>query len=277
MSQTQTPPRRSVAQDIVRAVQALRGIKVASLAEVRYEDRRFPLLLIESAATPAGNELPAVLISGGVHGDEPAGVHAALEFLRYDLPRFSEMFRLFVLPCVNPSGYEADTLETVNGVNLNRCFGRNSNAPEVRAVESWLAHSGLQFRVTFDLHEVPPQYTGEGFVESDNPTATYLYETVTDGSERIGGRMIGTLPADVEVCDWPEIYNDINTGGVVSYPEACRNVVYAERTSLDAYLNGRFTRHSFTTETPTGWDLDKRVAVQRHYLRTALQVIGEMG
>jgi len=261
----------------VRAVHGLRGVKAAPLTEVSYSDRRFPVLLVESTANPASDELPAVLISGGVHGDEPAGVHAALEFLRHDLPRFTEMFRVFVLPCVNPSGYEADTLETMDGVNINRCFGRNSDVREVRAVESWLARSGLRFRVTFDLHEVPPEYTGEGFVKSDNPTATYLYETVADHSARIGSRMIESLPADVAVCDWATIYNDINTGGVVSYPEACRNAIYAERTSLDAYLNGQFTHHSFTTETPTGWDLEKRVAVQRHYLRTALRLISEMG
>ena len=99
---------------------------------------------------------------------------------RAQFPAVHPGFRFVILPCVNPSGYEGNTLETMHGVNLNRSFGRDSPHQEIRAIESWLEGSGHRFRVTFDLHEAPPDYEGEGFGKSDNPDGTYLYETVTD-------------------------------------------------------------------------------------------------
>jgi hypothetical protein len=214
-----------------------------------------------------------VLISAGVHGDEPAGVHAAMDFLRDVAPMFADDFRFVVLPCVNPSGYEANTLETMSGLNLNRSFKPDTTAHEARALEAWLSGVRDTFCVTFDLHEVQPYYQGEGFVECDNPEGTYLYETVSNPSQRIGRELIAALREGVEVCRWPTIYHDINDGGVISYPEACRNAIYAEKTTLEAYLNGRFTDHSFTTETPTIWGLDERIMTHLTYLITALRLI----
>lgn len=268
------PIHRWFAREVEERVEALEGVSVRSLGEVRYGAHAYPLLCIESraGARPAKGQ-DRVLISAGVHGDEPAGVHAALDFLRDVMPAYGDDFQFVVLPCVNPSGYEANTLETISGVNLNRSFRSGTTAAEVRAIEAWLAQARPSFRVTFDLHEIPPHYRDEGFVESDNPDATYLYETVSDQSPRLGHEMIAALSDDVDVCRWPTIYHDVNDGGVIAYPEACRNRVYAERTTLDAYLNGLFTHHSFTTETPTTWDFPRRVTTHLTYVRTALNLI----
>jgi len=120
-----------------------------------------------------------------------------------------------------------------------------------------------------DLHEVMPTYCGEGFVEADNPRACYLYECQHEARRRLGHEMIAALPAETEVCDWQEIYHDKGDGGVVFYPEACANKIYGQNTTFDAFLNGRYTNHSFTTETPTGWNLEKRVATQLTWLIVA--------
>lgn len=125
--------------------------------------------------------------------------------------------------------------------------------------------------MTFDLHEVRPDYVGEGFVQKDNPRAAYLYETVNDDSKRIGRLMIDTLPPGRQVCDWPTIYDDINNAGVISYPEGCRNKIYAEATSFDSFLSNRYTGHSFTLETPTRWSLRDRVDTHLTFLKTALR------
>jgi hypothetical protein len=226
-------------------------------------------LCVRSARWSVGR--PAVLISGGVHGDEPAGVHAALAFLADDQREFDDVLQFAVFPCVNPSGFDADTLETASGANLNRLFGVNSSQPEIRAIEGWLRAQGQRFPMTFDLHEVPPDYVGEGFVRKDNPRAAYLYETVTDGSQRVGRLMINALPSTRAVCDWPTIYDDINQAGVVSYPEGGRNKIYAEGTSFDSFLSRQYTGHSFTLETPTGWSLADRVDTHLTFVKTALR------
>lgn len=267
---------RSFWRDVERVIAALPNVHVQQLGDVTHGLHRYPLLCVESDS-PADRDkdrIP-VLISGGVHGNEPAGVYAALEFLRDFAPGLSRHYRFIVLPCVNPSGYEADTLESMSGANLNRCFGCGSAEPEVRIIETWLAEIGVRFRVTFDLHEAPPSYVGEGFVESDNPTGTWLYETVIDGSPRLGRQMIDALPDGTEVCTWPRVYEDINDGGVVAYPDACRNAIYAQATSLDSFLNGRWTGHSFTSETPTDWPMQRRIQTHLIYLSTALQKITE--
>jgi hypothetical protein len=257
------------AQEVESKLPLLRGYSVEQIAHVSYGDARWPILCIRS--TPWEVTRPTVLISGGVHGDEPAGVHAALRFLADGQREFNDVLQFVVFPCVNPSGFDAGTLGTKSGANLNRLFGTGSTQPEVRAIENWLRVHARRFRMTFDLHETRPDYVGEGFVEKDNPRAAYLYETVTDDSDRIGRLMIDALPSDRMVCDWPTIYNDINQAGVISYPEACRNPIYARGTSFEGFLSRWYTGHAFTLETPTGWSLSDRVDTHLTFLKVALR------
>jgi hypothetical protein len=260
---------RSFADQVEARLQRLKGVSTASIGSVDYDDRCYPILA-SLVTTDGASDRPWILITAGAHGDEFAGVFAALEFLESRAHAVAPWFQIAVLPCINPSGFELDTLETASGANLNRLFGTNSAQAEVVAVESWLRRSQHRFAATFDLHEIPPNYRGEGFVESDNPRGCYLYETQTDHSRRIGRAMVDALPPSFEVCRWPLIYKDRNDNGVVSYPEACGNAIYAEQTSLDAYLHAHFTGHSFTLETPTGWPLEKRVRTHLIWLDTAL-------
>jgi hypothetical protein len=125
--------------------------------------------------------------------------------------------------------------------------------------------------MAFDLHEVRSDYVGEGFSEKDNPRGAYLYEFVRDRSEGLGRFMIDALPPERPVCDWPTIYNDINHRGVITYPDDCRNEIFAAGTSLDAYLFQSCADHAFTLETPTGWSLSDRIDTHLRFLRTALR------
>lgn len=263
------PGRRSFAREVEARIRRLKGFVTTTIGSARYGNRVYPIL----ACTTSGagdRRRPKILVSGGVHGDEVAGVFAALEFLETLAPPLTPWFQIAVLPCMNPSGFELETLETADGANLNRLFGTETRQPEIVAVDSWLRRLNHRFAVTFDLHEVYPDYRGEGFVESDNPRACYLYETQEDHSRRIGRLMVDALPPSFEVCRWPFVYEDTNDEGVVSYPEACRNLVYANRTTFDAYLHGHFTGHSFTLETPMVWPLEKRIQAHLLWLDTAL-------
>jgi hypothetical protein len=182
-----------------------------------------------------------------------------------------EAVQFVVFPCVNPSGFDDGTLTTRSGANLNRLFGTGSNQQEIRAIENWLAAQRMRFSMTFDLHEVRPDYVGEGFVEADNPRAAYLYETVTDKSDRVGRTIIDALRPHRAVCDWPSIYGDVNDRGVISYPEGNRNPIYAKGTSFDAFLARQYTAHAFTFETPTEWALADRIDSHLKMLVTALR------
>ncbi len=263
---------RSFSRDVERPLEALDHLSLEVLSQLQHEEHRYPLLLARCEASVKG--LPTILISGGVHGNEPAGVYAAIAFLRRVLPRYRDHFNFIVFPCVNPSGFEADTLETRSQANLNRSFGSQEAPAEVGTIQEWLTSEKPRLRMSFDLHETVFNYRGEGFDESHNPRACYLYETRPDQDGRIGRALIDSLDESIEVCQRPTIYEDVNDAGVIAYPGACRNPVYEEASTFDGYLfeNG-YTTHSFTTETPTGWKLEKRIQVQLKWLETALDIL----
>ena len=134
---------------------------------------------------------------------------------------------------------------------------------ENKSVLESLKNGPKEYLITMDLHEVPFDYEGEGFKKEDNPTEFYLYENCADISLRIGHKIIKSLEGKIPICKREKIYDDINSNGVVWYPEGNLNAIYAENTSFDCFLLAQhYTKQSFTIETPTGWTLKERVNVQ---------------
>jgi hypothetical protein len=76
----------------------------------------------------------------GVHGDEPAGCAALVQFLTALVaePQRAAGYELFVYPVVNPAGYADRTRANRSGKDLNREFWQGSLEPEVRIVEDEL-------------------------------------------------------------------------------------------------------------------------------------------
>lgn len=77
---------------------------------------------IHAAAFGVGQT--AVLIHGGIHGDEPGAVRA-VERLRDTLGDWAGP-RVVLVPCVNPDGLAAARKENARGVDLNRNFSAAS-------------------------------------------------------------------------------------------------------------------------------------------------------
>jgi hypothetical protein len=75
--------------------------RIEQLATVSYGGSSWPILCVRSERWEVNR--PTILISGGVHGDEPAGVHAALEFLAGGQHEFDDVLQSVVFPCVNPA------------------------------------------------------------------------------------------------------------------------------------------------------------------------------
>ncbi|MFO0635458.1 MAG: succinylglutamate desuccinylase/aspartoacylase family protein [Nannocystaceae bacterium] len=70
---------------------------------------------------------PTALVQAGIHGDEIAGVHALAELLEEDLrPTHG---RLIVVPVMNPPAYRARERMAPGGLDLNRCFPGDAQAP----------------------------------------------------------------------------------------------------------------------------------------------------
>ncbi|MBK9753373.1 MAG: succinylglutamate desuccinylase/aspartoacylase family protein [Nannocystis sp.] len=71
---------------------------------------------------------PTALIQAGIHGDEIAGVHALQELLEEGIR--PTRGRLIVVPVMNPAAYRARQRCAPGGLDLNRCFPGDADAPE---------------------------------------------------------------------------------------------------------------------------------------------------
>ncbi len=107
----------------------------------RYELPRYLFL------GPKGGDAPIpIAIFAGIHGDEPEGVHAAIQFLKLleARPDFAAGYALSVYPICNPTGFEDNTRHSRLGKDLNREFWKNSAEPEVQLLQADLISRSFQ-------------------------------------------------------------------------------------------------------------------------------------
>ena len=99
-----------------------------------------------------GGDYYRVGIFAGIHGDETAGVLAAVRFLE-ELARTPELARgyeIYVYPLCNPTGFEDGTRHSRGGRDLNREFWTGSREPEVQLLEQQIRT--LRFDGLISLH-----------------------------------------------------------------------------------------------------------------------------
>ena len=195
-----------------------------------------------------------VLITGGMHGDEPAGVEAVLQFLERDNTPLLKNFSFLVIPCLNPYGYVHNTRETLGSVDINRAF-ETEDIAEVAIVKKALGQT--QFSLAIDFHE---DYDATGF---------YLYEGKRD-EKYIGPELAAAAKAigRIDPEDPGEDAPDLAEG------------VYKVATSwgtqgLTPYLLHFHSEHVIISETPTVWELQQRASLHLTILDTALNILSE--
>ncbi len=190
-----------------------------------------------------------ILITGGVHGDEPAGVEAVLQFLARDNTELLKRFSFIVIPCVNPYGYVHETRENSDGIDINRSF-EDEQVSEVDILKRAIGQT--QFTLAIDFHE---DYEATGF---------YLYEGNRDG-QYLGPKIVNVVknigPIDSEEFDKeaPGIAEGVYK---VSSEWGTQGLV--------PYLLHYHSEHVIITETPTVWPLEQRAALHLGVLDSAL-------
>lgn len=219
-------------------------------------------LLIAESGDPHG---PAITISAGVHGDEPAGPWALLSLVSDGLldPRFS--YRLW--PCLNPSGYTAGTRANAEGADINRSFSRGGTTPEARAVIT--ANRDRRFALALDLHE---DFEAEG---------CYLYEPLGPAAAaRFAERVVTALDdAGLPVQTIGEDF-DLGTPPAETPPYRLeRGIVFVDAeaelrlfpglpASLFHYRRGA---QPLTFESPRPRPWEDRIAAHRVFVTTTLE------
>ncbi len=84
-----------------------------------------------------GGDAVRIGLFAGIHGDEPAGVHALVRVLSqlHAAPDAATGYELFFYPICNPTGFAAGTRCSQSGRDLNREFWKHSSEPEVQLLE----------------------------------------------------------------------------------------------------------------------------------------------
>jgi len=189
-----------------------------------------------------------ILLTGGVHGDEPGGVEAALRFVEGGHREWLEHFSFSVVPCVSPTGYVRNTRENHEGVDLNRAF-EEGNAAEVRLVKDLLRniHAGC----FVDFHE---DWEAKRF---------YLYEGRRNG-EGLGPEIIRRVEGIGPIDPNNQEDEPLSRGVYGISPEWGTK-------GLVPYALKFHVPHALIFETPTEWAMDKRAEAHLAALDTVLQ------
>ncbi|MFA7343256.1 MAG: M14 family metallocarboxypeptidase [Terrimicrobiaceae bacterium] len=125
-----------------RAAEAA-GLKMRTFAE----SGGLPIYCLESG--PVRDERPAIYLSAGIHGDEPASTEGLISWVEKN-PRVIRKFRSLIFPCLNPWGLVNNCRLDPRGRDLNRCYNKG-RVPQIRAQVGVLGCS--RFDLALQLHE----------------------------------------------------------------------------------------------------------------------------
>lgn len=229
-----------------------RRLEALDLADMEMETAGFvdayPIYCIRLGGEPRGRK--EVLLSGGVHGDEPAGPEAVLGFLERNPADLLRSFTFLILPCVNPWGYVHNTRENRLGQDINRSFSA-SGVPEGEIARRILARK--RFDVYVDFHE---DWEATGF---------YMYEGRRD--ENWAGSHVVREVEKVGAID-PDGEDDEN-----DVPISRGHYRVAPSWGIGGivtHIHHYHADHVLIFETPTAWPMAQRTAAHLAGLDTVL-------
>ncbi|MCC6574000.1 MAG: succinylglutamate desuccinylase/aspartoacylase family protein [Planctomycetes bacterium] len=141
---------RSYAKDVLTVIDRLRPrFDVDEYGRIDYPPEHYPLLALRSRNWR--DNLPTILVTGGVHGYETSGVHGALRFADKHAAAYANRCNLLIAPCVCPWGYERIHRWTPHALDPNRSFKADTKVEECAALMKLVAP--MKFLVHLDLHE----------------------------------------------------------------------------------------------------------------------------
>lgn len=143
---------RSYEAEVLSVVKQLGSrFDVEEYGHLDYGPDGYPLMALRSRDWR--EDLPVVLITGGVHGYETSGVHGALQFLDENAEDYAGRVNLLVAPCVSPWAYERIHRWNANAVDPNRSFREDGQAEESSALMRLVAPIRDSALLHIDLHE----------------------------------------------------------------------------------------------------------------------------
>ncbi len=224
--------------------------KVAELCR----DGEDPILAIENEAARA-TDTTGIYLSAGVHGDECAAAWGLLQWAETLTPTDIVNRRpLVILPCLNPHGFSRNARLDSHGLDLNRNF-QNDEVPVIEAWQRFLGNRG--FDVALNLHE---DYDANGVYLYEIAKARSIGHRLLDACEslipRESSSEVDGVPMNRGLLNRTEDIVDQELGG---WPEAI-------------YLFLKRETDSYTFETPSEFDLERRVATHKRFIETMVEL-----
>ena len=226
------PRQRSYESEVLSVTERLRPrFDMQQYGCLNYGPDSYPLMAIRSRDWR--DDLPVVLITGGVHGYETSGVQGALQFVDRHAAEYKGRVNLLVVPCVSPWAYERIHRWNPNAVDPNRSFRHDSPAEESAALMRLVASVRDRVVMHIDLHETTDTdetefrpalaaRDGKPFVPAGIPDGFYLVDDSENPQPEFQQAVIEAVeqvtyiaPADDngEIIGTPEF-----TRGVIQYP-----------------------------------------------------------
>lgn len=132
-------------------------------------------------------------IFAAIHGDEPAGALAVVQFLRElsAQPALAEGYRIDAYPVCNPTGFEDNTRHSRAGKDLNREFWKNSAEPEVQLLEKELRLR--HFHGIIQLHADDTSDGIYGFVRGNTLTEALIRPALREAGKILPRNVNATI------------------------------------------------------------------------------------
>ena len=231
---------------------ALAGADGVRLVRYNLLERGLDLVKLELASSD--NPRYTVAMYSGTHGDEPAPVHAVLQFLEDGRWRAWPEVHFKVMPCVNPTGFDLGTRENVDGKDVNRTF-KLGDSPESRVGIEMIGTEPLDMWI--DAHEDPVEDGFYCFSQLPNAWSDALVDAVGQHGPIFAKPEVDEMPVSRGVVFRSEDEDDADVPEDVS--EYMRE---RENWPLPFYVMVNLARLGVTLETPGVIDLEARIRMQ---------------
>jgi murein peptide amidase A len=250
----------SIEERLIQAVEENKALSLEVIGEITNDDGTFPLWSV-SYNQSVNSDNTRLLICAGIHGNEPAAVETAMQFiekLSSDENPYASM-SIDILPVVNPWGWSRDVRFNREGLDLNRDFV-NFASQEATIIEAYLEDK--KYDLIIDCHEDPD---ASGFY-------LYQYGNRDQGNSR-------NVIESVRDFDFP-IEQDVNMvilktdDGLIDAP--LWGLWYMKLTrqlSMANFMRLYNSKYVYTVETPTAALLEKRVEIQLHVLSKLINAL----
>jgi protein MpaA len=241
---------------ITDAVAISEQLTLTTIGEVVYGEYRAPVWAV--SFTPSEEPKHKVLLTGGVHGDEPAGVEIMVQMIDTlaENPQKYENVYFDIVPIVNPWGWSHDIRFDRDGRDVNRDFASFTSQEAVIITEFT---AGKKYDLIVDHHEC---VDGTGF---------FMYQ-LANPSQSISRKVIKAVRDQGYPIEQDVRMIILKTeDGLIDAPMwTLWFVRLANRLSMTNYFRLNNNDMVYLIETPTSLSWDSRLTMHKIALDTFL-------